>query len=455
MENALIFAFVMLFFVWTACFTYVFFVRKAPIYHPSVIFLFYFLAGYVYRCLALAIEGGSDMWTFTGIPIQPSDIIYATFVAILGLLSFVFAPILLVRDSLTAERLPPISLISGRPHVFIIVLAALGYLGVKALGTAFNLGLTDLEQLSAVETYIDAAGGRQLVDVSGYETAASGFLPAILVLFLYSRRSIIALTAGFAAYVVFCLWAGTPRIGFVSATLAFLIAIMVRMRIGTPSAKHMIVIVVCLALFDLIGANRASIKEWAAGQIELSTVFERYALDRGSRLPLSDMHEFDSTVMVIHLVPDSTGFNFGTPYLRIFTWPIPRQWWPDKPISTDRITWLNYGNFINQTKSLIGMAYADLGLPSVIFTLGLIGVALNLLFRSARRAGSAYAFVAFALTTMFAPIIFRDGGIVFVYFIGVPFLGASIAMALGRVRLIGRDDAAGGSSRPYRLKFLR
>lgn len=450
MTEALIFASIVLSLVWAGCFVYVYKVRGAPIYHPTVIFLVYFFAGYVYRAISLVFQGQSELWEFTRVTIAPEDVVYSTIVCVVALLSFVFIPVLFIKDALGPALIPRSFLVVRMKSLYVLVLIPLVILGVMALSTAYNVGLTNFEDLAAVETLIDANGGRQLVGVSGYETAASGFLPAILVLFLFSPRRVSILAIGFIGYVLFFLWVGTPRLSFVSATVAFLVVVMIRLRIPRPKLSHSIVIVFCLLLFDIIGANRAAIKELAAGQVSFQEFTQKYAESKVGKLPLSDMAEFDSTTMVVHLVPGIAGYNYGTAYLRLFTWPIPRQWWPDKPVDTGRIVWIRYGNFVNQTNSLIGMAYSDLGMVSLVLTLGLIGIGMNILFRAARTRRSPYALVGYVVTIMFSPIIFRDGGMIFIYFIGVPMLGASLAIWLGGVRLVrDRTPLQSADAQPF------
>jgi oligosaccharide repeat unit polymerase len=400
-------------------------------YHPVFIFLVYFLFGYVYRPVADLIMGGqAPIWSVTGLNPGASDIIYAAVVSIVALGSFVFLPLLIFPKAYDGLVIIRTSFKVDRPILFYLTLGISAMLGIVGLINAF--WTADSESLVAFATRVQQSGGQELEGISGYETISLHFLPAVIIL-LYLRLGEKAwLVAVTAVYLSFRAYFGVERSGFVALFLGLLIAHMIRSGIRAFNLKHLAAAVLVLFLFDVIGGNRYALKNILSGAATVNEVASDYLSNRGAGMPLSDLEEFESTTMVTMIVPELTGYNWFTQYLRLFIWPIPRQWWPDKPVFTSKIVWIDYGNFFGQTNSMIGDAYSNLGVFSVAPMMGLYGLGLSLLYRAAQRKRSPYWIVVFVIVSMNLPLLYRNGEVGAYYFMIASMLGILPALWLGR-----------------------
>ena len=108
-STALLFSFIANSAAWLVCAYYVFHIKNMPIYHPLAIFLGYFLLGYVYRTGADWLYGGANLWNDVGFWPTAGNIVYATFVDLVGLASFVFIPAFLVGGIHDRLRMPKFS----------------------------------------------------------------------------------------------------------------------------------------------------------------------------------------------------------------------------------------------------------------------------------------------------------------------------------------------------------
>jgi hypothetical protein len=193
--------------------------------------------------------------------------------------------------------------------------------------------------------------------------------------------------------------------------------------------------VALLAAFDVLGGDRLAIQDIVTGNKTVSDVVSEYKHGRGAALPLSDVHEFESTTLVTMLVPERTGYNWFTQYERLFIWPIPRQIWHDKPVLTGRIVWMRYGNFFGQTMSIMGDAYTNFGTVSLVLVMALYGTGLSWLFKRAQVTASPTLFGTSAVFAIQAPLLFRDGEVGAYYWILVWIaLIAALSLA-GRIRV--------------------
>jgi hypothetical protein len=231
------------------------------------------------------------------------------------------------------------------------------------------------------------------------------------------------------------IYEGTERSGFLAMGFAFILAIMLRHGRKYFRLRHILLFLILLSLFDVLGGDRSAVKDLISGNKSVSQITEDYQSNRGGTLPLADFEEFDSTTFVTMLVPVRTGYNWFSQYFRIFIWPIPRQIWPNKPIYTSNIVWMDYGNFFGQTISMIGDAYTNFGLASVVLILGLYGLGLSILFKRAQTTASPTLFATNAVFAIFAPLLFRDGEVGAYYWIVIWILIVGILSVAGHIKI--------------------
>ena len=310
-------------------------------------------------------------------------------------------------------------------------------IGVFSLSKVVSL---DVDNLTSVVVQIAADGGQALQNVSGYETIGVEFLPALLmVLYIcygFSRFNIVVTVA----YMLFRMYWGEERSGFIMITLAAIVVVMIKTGATKLRLQHAVIGIVLLAIFDFLGANRLVFREILYGRTSTASAYQtfQYNRTRANDSPLADVQEFESMSIVTSLVPEVTGgYNWFTQYATLIIRPIPRQWWENKPTYTGRIIMIKYGRFFSLTFSMMGDAYTNFGLLSVVFMMTLDSLLLCLLYKATQKTNSPYMVFLFVLTTATLPLLYRDGGWYgSMYYVISGMAGAWVLILSGGIRVV-------------------
>jgi hypothetical protein len=174
--------------------------------------------------------------------------------------------------------------------------------------------------------------------------------------------------------------------------------------------REFALLIVVMAAFAVLGQNRNLVVEFLrTGELNINADLANTSFGWHP-----DLANFDFLTYVVGKVPEvSRTWSYFTQYLGLFTQPIPRMLWPDKPvISPILLVDLNaYGRFASRTTSLVGDGWISFGYIGVIATLGLVGAAYGWFYKRFCKADvSIYYFCAYfwiqALLIQWA----RDGG---------------------------------------------
>lgn len=159
-----------------------------------------------------------------------------------------------------------------------------------------------------------------------------------------------------------------------------------------------------------------------------------------------DFANFDFLTYIVDVVPAKSGtYSHFTQYLQLFTEPIPRILWSDKPYGPPiQLVNLNeFGNFVGWTTSLVGDGWISAGWLGVIVTMTIVAW-LTMRMHRWFWSGTASNFKVLVYCT-FLPLTlqwYRDGGISIAKFIfltiGPLLLWRLIAQRLERRPAAGR-----------------
>jgi oligosaccharide repeat unit polymerase len=156
---------------------------------------------------------------------------------------------------------------------------------------------------------------------------------------------------------------------------------------------------------------------------------------------------FDYLCHVVSCVPDRSGtYTYGSQYLQLFTEPIPRKFWPGKPIGAPigLVNLNQYGNFNGLTVSLPGDGWMSGGWVGLIITMGLVGALLGRAHRWFWQHSNNNLVALFYLVSLaMLPQWFRDGGISIAKFLLWSWL--PLLLWLGFTWLLGRRQVPGYS----------
>lgn len=129
-----------------------------------------------------------------------------------------------------------------------------------------------------------------------------------------------------------------------------------------------------------------------------------------------DFANFDYLAYILDKVPKETGtFTYGVQHLQLFTEPIPRKLWKEKPIGPPiQFFDLNdYGNFIGLTVSIIGDGWMTGGWVGVLVNMVLTGTILGFFYRwFINNQHDIFRVTIFIIMNSLLLQLFRDGGIV-------------------------------------------
>jgi len=411
-------------------------VYRVPIYHPITIFLAYHFFGFVVRPFAVLFAKWSFIWSRIGFHAAPQDLVIASLVTNLGLAGCVTGILIALGRRSSILLIRPTTLLVTRSVSF--ALCAVALLALGAYSTYRGYGTAGLDSLAGFETVVDAAGGQQLQGISGYTLALAEGLPVLCIVLLLARFPRWIAYGVTALFVVLRLYVGAQRLSFVVVLAVGLFSFLISRRRRTPTITIMLVLMFGTTLFDFVGHDRFALRKVAAGQAGISELWNSYRSDRGSGdSNAMDVVEYETAAASIHVVRNLSGFSYGTQYLRLLVWPIPRQIWKSKPVFTSTVNLMDYGyNFRNLTCSLYADLFMAFGYPAVFLGMTLLGWCFVKVYEMGRTTKKPFPYVFFWIFLIYMPTMLRDGGITFAYFWGFSSLFGYILIEAGRLRLV-------------------
>ncbi|WFU39434.1 O-antigen ligase [Bradyrhizobium sp. CB82] len=317
---------------------------------------------------------------------MPTDEVFlrTLFVTDLGLLSFILAYLASLGFKPIQPTFNYIRVTQSEARSFLIAFAPLLplilYSFLLALTMRQTYGVGVLLELGQINMTVDPATGQKLfADTTAYVVNARNFAFPFAALLIHVTR------ARWWSYLAisFCALIALQLGERWEIVISGLVASMMTLYIYKRRAftwVHYSGMAVVLALFVMIGQNRDSlIKFLTTGEVEFD-----FDIAKSSFGAHPDFANFDFLTYVIAKVPAVSGtYSYFTQYLGMFTQPIPRILWPDKPVGSP-VVWVNldaYGHFTSRTTSLVGDGWISFGYPGVVITLSLCGWFFGAMFR--------------------------------------------------------------------------
>lgn len=129
---------------------------------------------------------------------------------------------------------------------------------------------------------------------------------------------------------------------------------------------------IAIALFAVAGALRSNEVETETGLQQ--SAWERFAF-------AEDANMLDGFALLRQVYPDKLPFDYGRAHLEIFSRPIPRAWWPGKPVGGYMnklgLTSVLTGGTLGISPSLFGSFYQEGGIAGVLICSLLYGFGLG------------------------------------------------------------------------------
>lgn len=437
--------------------------RAFSIFHPLTIYIAFHAFLFVIRPIVAYAADFDFVYRLFQFTPSPSDKITVLFASNLGFLAFAAAcwragnrPMVFRHDRVTAAervRLMPLFLWVA---VLCVPLGAysLGQVWTSAVTTGFaNAGMVR-----------DAATGISInTESNGYIFEAQLMLATCAAVFAWLFRFRLFAILPLLTFIVFR--AGTGGRGpFIAALGAVGLLYLYEQRRRMPTALMLVALPIVALLFSAVGSDRGASVRRALGASTAAEISERY---RSQERPLEglDFANLEYFEYLVYVIPQrSQTYGYFNDLLQVFTEPIPRALWPEKPAGAPfaRIHFFDYGYPVTMSFSLPGEGWYSLGWAGVVLWCSLCGWVLGWLYRRyVEGPQSSFQTIAYMVFLPTLILSFRDGQLVTVFRQGLFFMAPIalwwlLARALGMPgledvrRLLGRraEAASAAAERP-------
>lgn len=381
----------------------------ASMYHPAMIYLLVHFIIFVVRPL-FAFYGQFD-FVYNLYQFHPSqaDKITAILAANLSLVVFVVASTWIGYEKIQFNRSEidqvQLSLMRGALFVTVGVLLPIGIYAMLIAWQGRSTGFEDRIVDAATGTTINTKG-------SGYLHEAQLLAGPCVVLLAWAMRFRLIWMLPIVGFMI--LRAGTGGRGpLVYAILMIGILYYFERRNRWPNMRSLVIGVLALAMFASVGNDR--------GRAIRSLFIDERSIDYNRSTEVSFMEGMDLANLeyleyLVHTIPEKTGtYGYFLDNLALFTEPIPRVLWKDKPIGAPikMYNLFDHGSPIGMTYSLPGNGWAQLGYLGVVIWSWIFGLFYGKFynwFARGRQTNAKLAIYASVMSMSF--VAFRDGGLV-------------------------------------------
>lgn len=289
---------------------------------------------------------------------------------------------------------------------FLITAMLCGPLALYSAVSAWGAAASDL----SVVTMDQGTGVAISTNTTGYLVDAQLMLAPLSLLFAWLNRFRWWSLMPLVAFIV--LRSGTGGRGpFVLAAVSLALLYLFEKGKRWPDMKNVAIIAGVAVLFNVVGSDRgASIRRLFIQDNTYQYQFNRIDLRFMEGMDLANM---DFLEYLTYAVPGRTGtYGYFLDNLQIFTEPVPRIFWPGKPIGPPikMYNLFDYGYPIGMTYSLPGEGYQQLGLIGVMIWCGLFGYVYGVAYaKFAKSRQTNFQTVAYCFFVPISILFFRDG----------------------------------------------
>lgn len=288
---------------------------------------------------------------------------------------------------------------------FIWVVVLCGPIAIYSLFHQWQYGLEGM--------VLDRSTGISInTTANGYLVDAQLMLVSLCAVVAWINRFRLMSLAPLAFFVLYR--AGTGgRAPFIAAIVSVGLFYLFERRHLFPPLRIALLLIPSLLLFRLVGDDRgASVKNFVnadGGAIVATT-------NRPTRLLESmDYANLEFMEYLVYVIPQRSGtYDYFLSNLQIFTEPVPRVFWPDKPVGPpiSRVDLMRYGQPIGMTLSVTGQGWYALGWLGVVIWSGLFGWAMGLVYRKfVNGPQSAFQTAAYMVFVPSLIVGYRDGSV--------------------------------------------
>ncbi|WP_439362010.1 oligosaccharide repeat unit polymerase [Bradyrhizobium sp. DASA03007] len=350
---------------------------RASVFHPGTYYLFFHGLVFVGRPIVKYIY---DFQLIYGLyKFRPTEDIQnlALTLANVGLVSFMATVTLFGRSKFRFAGRTASMLSDVRTRSSLIVTTLISSPLMLASGYYSIQRGTDFERSGMIRDFATMTSINR--DTTGYLVDANAMMGPISILIAWAFRFRPIALIPFAAFVVFRMYIGWGRWAFVMTAASLALLYFYEHRRKWPTIKVAATAAALLVVFFFIGQSRSFLQDLISGQPSTQRA------ETASRNPLDNMDfaNLEYLEYILTIVPDQTGtYDYFLRNLQVFTEPIPRAMWPEKPIGPPIQLYniFQYGFPIGITWTLVGEGWQDLGIAGVLIWCLLAGALLGRLY---------------------------------------------------------------------------
>lgn len=348
--------------------------RAASLFHPLTFYLAFHFLVFVARPVLVHVAGFDSQWFHMRFTPTPETFVLTLLISSYGLL--VFAAFALAAGAASAQPPRPVDFEAPERRAFAAIFMLLLPLALYSAWLDARLFGT-LSALDGLGMRVDPGSGHTVfVGTTGYLAKAHNLLIPLTALFVWVNRFRWWAWAPFLMFLAWRAYLGS-RWGIVVA-----LAILLLLHLHAHRRRWLRPIPVALAIpvflvFHAIGEQRAAFRDLI--DVEPRRAVASAAAGEESflqSLDKPDFANFDFLAFIVDAVPErAQTYSYFSQHLALFTQPVPRMLWPDKPVASSlSLVRLNdFGWFGHRTRSLVGDGWMSLGWAGVTLTLALSG----------------------------------------------------------------------------------
>lgn len=375
---------------------------QLTIFHPTTVYLAFHAIVFCIRPTLVYVFDFDLVWNYIGFTPKPMEMIQALYLSSAGLIVFCIAFVLATPHGGPKDFSARLEFTASEKKSFWAMVLLLAPGGIYSIYGARATG----EHINGV--FI-------MTGTSGYLNDFQQVLIPITILIIVMCRW---RWYSFLPLLVFLFYRATEGWGrwtIILTLFALVLCHSWERRKNLPSLKFILPLPLIFVLFANLGLDRSYVQNLISGETEESRDILDQSESFEDRFDTLDFANFDYLTYIVAVVPEQTQtYTYASQYLQLFTEPIPRQIWKNKPIGPP-VSFFNlndYGNFLGLTPSLVGDGWMSGGWIGALLTMALAGWVLGLLYNwFIRNQHDFYYCFVFIIINAVIVQLFRDGGI--------------------------------------------
>ena len=392
------------------------FSRYASFFHPLTFYLLFHFIVFVLRPFMIYYFKFENEWIYMGFTPTPDQFNYTLFVTTIGLIVFTIVCWITGRTEPDFSKVDFAQHSSARNQAMIWTWALLGPLAIYSAFFAPEYAGPDT--VGGIQMTQDMVTGATVyVNTTGYLVDAQTMFSPLVVMLMWRYRFALWTWVPLLVFILYRAFLGGGRWPMITTTLTVILLQLLRSRKKWFQIRYIVVLFPLFFLFQSIGADRNLFRDFIsdsprARQMNVKIQDNKTWLQKQDN---PDFANFEFLTVILWAVPDkSHTYSYFTQYLQLFTEPVPRILWPEKPIGPPiRLINMNdFANFYGLTDALVGDGWKSAGYIGVIITISIVAFVLGLFHRRFWQQLNNPPSVIFYCT--FLPLTitwFRDGSI--------------------------------------------